>query len=163
MAFSFPQYRSEDWLKILLESGYSHPEVLSGVDLTPEYMAANPSAALYRNKSLAAKEQIKRTLFRHALFKIQNIEVVDGSCKSDRILLGVRQSTESSLSARVMDKISNHESTRFVCEEMWTINRCGKDREYAVRYYREGDDGFSTRVVPVSFSDKINMLRYYFS
>ena len=163
MTFSFPQFRSEDWLKSLVDSGYSHPDVLSEVDLTPEYMASNPSAALYRNKSSAAKEQIRRTLFRHALFKIQNVEVVDGNCKSDRILSCVRKSSENSISGQVMDKILNHETTRFLSEEIWTINRCGKDRQYAVRYYREGNDGFSTRIVPMSLLDKINMLRYYFS
>jgi hypothetical protein len=62
----------------------------------------------------------------------------------------------------MFDRIINPESQKLVSEEIWKIDRCGSERDYFVRYYREGDDGFSTRVFPGNFMDKIGMLRYYF-
>jgi hypothetical protein len=163
MTFTFPPFRSEDWIRNLIDSQLCHPDVLATTDLTPNYMAANPSAALYKNKSTAAKEQIRRALFRHALFKVQNIEVVDGACKADRVLTSVVGSDSESLDGKILDILVNDKSTAFLAQEVWNIDRCGTSREYTVRYYREGDDGFSSRVVPSSLMDKVNMWRYYFS
>jgi len=137
-------------------------EVLKDVDLTPEYMANNPTANLYRNKAAAAKDQIRRALFRHALFKIQNIEVTS-SCRDERVLSSISRVGTSSIFRDTLDSISNPESQKILSEELWTIKRCGYFREYFVRYYREGDDGFSTRVFPKQMMDKIGMMRYYFS
>ena len=161
--FTFPQFRSEAWIRSLLESQYCHPAVLADVDLTPEYMASNPSAALYKNKSNMAKEQIRRALFRHALFKVQNVEVTDSTCKDDRVLTEIVRTTQESFFSTSVDRLVNDEGTKFVSEEVWNIQRCGEPVQYSVRYYREGNDGFSTRVVPHSFLGKIGMLRYYFS
>jgi hypothetical protein len=62
-----------------------------------------------------------------------------------------------------LDKITNPDTQKILSEELWKIDRCGSQRQYFVRYYREGDDGFSTRVFPGMFGDKIGMLKYYFS
>jgi hypothetical protein len=159
--FRFPAYRSADWLKDLVDSLYVHPRVLFGVDITPEYMANNSTAALYRNRADAAREQIRRALFRHALFKIQNIEVTF-DCRDDRILESVDK-VDRSVIRDTWDRLMNPESQKLLSEELWTIDRCEKKRKYLVRYYREGDDGFSTRVVPRSLVDGIGMFRFYFN
>ena len=158
----FPAYRSDDWVRKIIDDHLCPQELLHGVDLTPAYMAANPSAALYANKARETREQIRRALFRHALFKVQNVEVTD-SCRADRILTSVHPFEGYSLSRDFLDKISIEDTTKKIHEEVWEIDRCGSRRLYAVRYYREGQDGFSSKVFPISVSDKIAMLRYYFS
>ena len=160
--FPFPAFRSDEWLKSLINSLYVYPRVLENVDLTPEYMANNATATLYRNKAAAAKEQIRRALFRHALFKIQNIEVTF-SCREDRVLESVEKVIEGSFLRDSWDKVMNPESQKLVQEELWTIDRCEKKQQYFVRYYKEGDDGYSTRVVPRSIADLVGMFRFYFS
>lgn len=163
MSFAFPAFRSEEWIRSLLV--YCHPDVLSGVDLTPKYMEASPSAGLYISKANGAKEQIRRTLFRHAIFKIQNVEVTDRSCTTDRYLTSVNASPAGPaqrVRSALIDLWTDN-SSRLISEEIWNIDRCGSNRPYYVRYYREGDDGFSTRVVPQKVSDIFGMLRFYFS
>jgi hypothetical protein len=160
--YTFPPFRSEEWIKELVDSMYVPPSVLEGIDITPEYMANNPTANLYRNKASAAKDQIRRALFRHALFKIQNIEVTN-TCRDDRILVSIQKTADSSFFRDGLDKITNPDTQKILSEELWKIDRCGSQRQYFVRYYREGDDGFSTRVFPGMFGDKIGMLKYYFS
>ena len=163
--YTFPAFRTAEWIKELIDSQYCFPGILEHVDLTPEYMASTSSAALFKTKSLAAKEQIRRALFRHSLFKIQNTEVTFVSCKDPRILLEVSSSTREGegWSAKLIDRFLNEKTTQFVSQELWTVDRCGSPREYAVRYYREGPDGFRTRVIPRSVVDKVGLLRYYFS
>jgi len=158
----FPAYRSDDWVRKIVADHLCPSELLQGVDLTPNYMASNQSAALYANKARETREQIKRALFRHALFKVQNVEVTD-ACRVDRILNSVSPFSGTSISRDLMDKFSNEQTTKIIHEEIWEIDRCGSNRQYAVRYYREGDDGFSAKVFPVKMSDKIAMLRYYLS
>jgi hypothetical protein len=161
--FKFPAFRTTEWLNSLIDSLYVFPSVLANIDLTPEYMANNPTANLYRAKAAAAREQIRRALFRHALFKIQNIEVTFENCREDRQLLSVQQVSHQSFLRNGWDKIMNPESQQLVSEELWTIDRCEKKRVYLVRYFKEGDDGFSTRVVPRNIIDAIGMFRYYFT
>ena len=161
--YKFPAFRSQSFLTELVDSQYYHPQVLLDVDLTPEYMASNSMAALYVSKAAAAKEQIRRALFRHALFKIQNVEVTASRCDEDRILMDVAKVEDSKKLHAVVDKLFGNENQKLVREELWKVDRCGKVREYAVRYYREGDDGFSTKVVPYSWTDRIGLIRYYYS
>jgi len=160
-AYSFPAYRTVEWIADIIDSQFCFPSVLANVDLTPDYMTASASAVVYKTKSEAAKEQIRRALFRHSLFKIQNAEVTF-SCKEKRSLLRVVASP-GSISGKAFDIFSKEEAMKFLSEEVWTVDRCGSQRDYFVRYYREGKDGFSTRVIPASFGDKLALLRYYFS
>lgn len=162
--FVFPHFRTAEWISSLIDSQYCHPDVLLNVDLTPTYMAQNPAAGLYIAKSNAAKEQIRRTLFRHALFKIQNVEVTKSSCLEHRSLLSV-ESANGNTTHSLWDKALgvSPETTKLIAQELWTIDRCGSKRPYWVRYYKEGDDGFSTRIIPDKFLDKIAMLRFYLS
>ena len=159
--WTFPAFRSDEWVKNLIASQACPDYILKGIDLTPGYMASNPAAALYLNKSKETREQIRRALFRYALFKVQNVEVTH-TCRADRTLLDVTKGP-GSLVRDLVDRIMNEDSTKLVSEEIWNIDRCGSNRSYAVRYYREGADGFSAKVFPVKFADKIAMLRYYFS
>jgi hypothetical protein len=159
----FPSFRSDEWVKELIGDHVCPPEVLKGVDLTPAYMASNPSAALYVNKARETREQMRRALFRHSLFKVQNVEVTS-DCRLDRVLTSISSNGNSkSLSRDLIDSLTNDSSTHLVHEEIWDVDRCGSNRQYAVRYYREGDDGFSAKVFPLALSDKIAMLRYYFT
>ena len=160
--FHFPAFRTPQWISSLIDSLYVHPRILKDIDLTPEYMANNATANLYRNKTAAAKEQIRRALFRHALFKIQNIEVTF-DCREDRVLESVEKVATQSFVRDGWDRVMNPESQKLLLEEVWTIDRCSKKREYLVRYYKEGDDGFSTRVIPRSFLDMVGMFRFYFT
>ena len=161
--FVFPQFRSEAWIRTLIDSQYAHPGVLRDVDLTPQYMANCAAAALYKSKSAATIEQIRRALFRHALFKIQNAEVTTASCSKDRILESIEKVPNPQWTHSLLDKLVLEENTKFIAEEVWKVDRCGSPREYFVRYYREGEDGFSTRVLPGRFFDRLGLLRYYFS
>lgn len=161
--FEFPAFRSEAWIQQLIGSLFCPSEVLANADLTPAYMASNPSAALYKSKANEAKEQIRRALFRHSLFKIQNVEVTDSSCRIDRVVKSIALASSGSLSGLIMDVLAKDKESTFFREEIWTVDRCGTDHQYAVRYYREGADGFSSRVVPLGLMDKIAMMRFYFS
>lgn len=161
--WSFPAFRSDLWVQGLVDNHVCPPEVLKGVDMTPDYMASNPSAALYVNKARETREQIRRALFRHALFKVQNVEVTT-DCKLDRQLVSITANrADQSLLRNSLDAIFNDESSKLVSEEIWNVERCGSVRPYAVRYYKEGADGFSTKVFPIKFLDQIAMIRYYFS
>ena len=165
--FSFPAFRSAEWINDLIDNHVCFPSVLQTVDLTPDYMTSSGSASLYKTKSSAAREQIRRALFRHSLFKIQNAEVTYASCSDPRTLLDVtltkNQDSGGSISGRLFDLVCKETSTSFIAEELWAVDRCGSRREYLVRYYREGKDGFSTRVIPNSLLDKFALVRYYFS
>jgi len=161
--YSFPPFRSDEWLKSLIDSLYVYPNVLEHVDLTPAYMANNSAATLYKNKAAAAKEQIRRALFRHALFKIQNIEVTFDDCRDNRVLESVERIADRSVFRDSWDRMMNPESQKLVQEELWTVDRCNNKRQYLVRYFKEGDDGYSTRVVPRGFRDMVGMFRFYFT
>jgi hypothetical protein len=158
----FPAFRSDEWIQQIIAEQWCPPEVLKGVDLTTAYMAANPSAAIYVKKADETKEQMKRALFRHSLFKVQNIEVTS-DCRSDRILRSIGPNMGGSFSRDFVDKLTNPDSTKKIHEEIWEVERCGSVHEYAVRFYREGDDGFSTKVFPLNWKDKYAMFKFYFS
>jgi hypothetical protein len=159
--FTFPPFRSEEWLAEIVRSPYFPPSMLATTDLTPQYMSSNPTAALYKSKMDETKRQIKRALFRHAIFKIQNVEVV-AKCDKDRVLLEI-ESVAGSPNHWVDWLGVTGDDQKFVSEEKWTLDRCGKRIDYFVRFYKEGGDGFSTRVVPGNWIDRVRLIRYYFT
>jgi hypothetical protein len=60
----------------------------SDVDLTPNYV--RQYVGLFPQKVQQVRDQIRRTLFRQVLFKIQNVEVTHmKSCRADRVLAEV--------------------------------------------------------------------------
>ncbi len=130
-------------------------DCLVNVDLQPEHMQRFPSAHLFAKKASDIKDQMRRALFRQALYKIQNVEVTD-SCQANRKLLSVEAQTHSDLTTWFLSRET------ILRQELWTIDRCGKPIEYQVTFRREGGDGFSTQVIPKAFSDKLRLLRFYY-
>ncbi|CAD7922306.1 unnamed protein product [Amoebophrya sp. A25] len=290
----FPCFRSEEWMNKIFEKDVEVPSgVLKDVDLTPAYLQNYPTAALFPTKVAGVREQIRRTLFRQVLFKVQNVEVTYmKDCKADRVLSQVisdriasgegpsSRMTEGSSSSEdaknysrllsssstsgassssigataggrsVFSSSSTHTSEQsgshsvaprniqpedeastwesssatssggggarlelagyanpregdrnshdqsssqitayfsdlkqrgldwffdtvhlrgggsseveFLREEFWTVDRCGQERDYRVRYYREaGGDGFTTAVWPKKMRDKVALLYYH--
>ncbi len=160
--FEFPAYRSQEWLDWMVASAYFPPDMLRKADITPAYMAANPTAGLYRAKTDETFRQIRRALFRHALFKIQNVEVATSCADKLRTLVSIEPNEK--IPHNWIDWLGGTvaEGQKFFTEETWTVERCGQEQKYFVRYYREGGDGFSTRVLPGSWWDRVQMMRYYF-
>ena len=122
-------------------------------------MSDFPTARLFPTKVGEVCDQIRRTLFRQAIFKVQNVEVTYmDSCKSDRALLNVTQVP----SKWSFFDIANPAESFVLREELWKVKRCEQMRDYRVRYYSEGKgDGFSTSVIPTSWKDRLAMLYFY--
>merc|ERR1712039_1033130 len=157
-ALTFPAFRSEKWIKAEFDRLRAPPAVLEGADLSPEYMTAYPTVNLYPGKVAQVKEQIRTALFRQALFKVQNVEVTYmGECKEPRILQQVARANGSSLFGKALDW-RNPSDVELLRDELWTVDRCGQSVEYNVRYYKEGGDGFSARVLPSGLKDALSAL-----
>eukprot|EP00929_Paragymnodinium_shiwhaense_P063151 TRINITY_DN31568_c0_g1_i1.p1 TRINITY_DN31568_c0_g1~~TRINITY_DN31568_c0_g1_i1.p1 ORF type:complete len:196 (-),score=38.35 TRINITY_DN31568_c0_g1_i1:253-840(-) len=160
---SFPAFRSEAWIRATFDKLRAPAAVLRGVDLTPTYMLTFPSVGYYPNKVAHAKEEIRTALFRQALSKVQNVEVTYmEECKESRILENVVAREQSSVLGSAFD-MGNPKDVQFVTEELWSVNRCGHNADYYVRYYREGENGFSASVVPTGVKDMWRSLQYYWS
>ncbi|KAF4699607.1 hypothetical protein FOZ63_019521, partial [Perkinsus olseni] len=109
------------------------------------------------------KDQIKRALFRHCLFKIQNVEVqtLQKECEEkSRWLDEIRHLSDADTNwvtwaATKKFTRRNKEPFSILRKERWTIRRCGNPVPYDVIYFREGGDGFSTRVIPVRWMDRL--------
>ena len=155
----FPAFRSEDWIKSLTERPLVAPtEVLHDAELQPEHMERFPSAHMYAKKAEQVRQQIRSTLFKQAIFKIQNVEVMH-NCKDSRELMRVSRDDHCFDLWRVLDAAF----TEVLRKELWDIDRCGKKVSYEVTFLKEGGDGFSTRVVPRSFLDKYNLFKFYYA
>jgi len=105
------------------------------------------------------KRDIRKSLFRQAISKVQNVEVMYmGECKENRILKSV------DTVGRPWDlNFLRSRDNQLLREEIWRVDRCGNERKYRVRYYTEGGDGFSSKVFPTSIRDCINAVCYYLS
>ena len=128
--------------------------VLQGVDLRPEYMDKALPTKQHAIKAESVKASIRRALFRQALFKVQNVEVMH-DCKADRLI--------ESVTSRPPGALLDLFAAPSIREELWTIERCQRKATYKVTYHREGNDGFSTRVVPMSWIDKLQLLRFNYA
>ncbi|EDO05547.2 hypothetical protein BBOV_I004660 [Babesia bovis T2Bo] len=152
--FSFPAYRSSEWL----ERHRLMPAVqgcLKGVTLQPRSLLYYSHVKAYEIKAEKVRSEIRNALFRQALFKIQNIEVVASSkCNEDRKLIDIIPKSAG---------WSIKKKNTIVADEIWRIDRCGSVQQYNVRYYREGDDGFTCRVFPMRVGNLLNYVRYYLS
>eukprot|EP00440_Ansanella_granifera_P065245 gb/GFBE01070754.1/.p1 GENE.gb/GFBE01070754.1/~~gb/GFBE01070754.1/.p1 ORF type:complete len:181 (+),score=25.01 gb/GFBE01070754.1/:1-543(+) len=159
----FPGFRSEKWIKAEFDKLRAPECVLEGCDLQPEYMTAYPTVGLYPGKVRQVRDQMKSALFRQALFKIQNVEVTYmDECRDARVLRRIVQGEGSSLAGRLLD-MRNPKDVHLIREELWSVDRCGVGADYNVRYYKEGGDGFSSSVLPMSFMDRYRALRFYLS
>ena len=130
-------------------------EVLKDVDLHPAHMDKFPLAHLHAKKAEAVKNQIRRALFRQALFKVQNVEVMH-DCRDTRVIENVSELEVNFLTR----KLSANPPVR---QELWTIDRCNTKAVYRVTYHKEGADGFSTQVTPLSWLDKLKLLKFYYA
>ncbi|KAF4670671.1 hypothetical protein FOZ61_009514 [Perkinsus olseni] len=159
----FPAYRDKKWISKIMEGSRLPGEVLEDTDITPEYLSKDPTAALFTSKVANVKDQIKRALFRHCLFKIQNVEVqtLQKECgEKSRWLDEIRRLSDADTNwvtwaATKKFTRRNKEPFSILRKERWTIRRCGSPVPYDVIYFREGGDGFSTRVIPVRWMDRL--------
>eukprot|EP00392_Amoebophrya_sp_AT5.2_P008682 g8710.t1 len=87
----FPCFRTEEWMGRVFDKELALPADClraSDVDLTPNYV--RQYVGLFPQKVQQVRDQIRRTLFRQVLFKIQNVEVTHmKSCRADRVLAEV--------------------------------------------------------------------------
>lgn len=82
----FPAFRSEEWVTETYKlqdsteadgSARSQPpffvpkQVLSGVALTPKWMVSYRAVHQFKSRQKAVQEEIRRALFRQALFKVK--------------------------------------------------------------------------------------------
>lgn len=169
--FKFPCFRSDKWLGTIMDGALPLPTgVMENMDITPDYMARWPTANLFPAKMKETKEKMRRMLFRQALFKIQNVEVTQmETCKSLRTLKEVTNHMMNPTSGRMlMDSWEGRETGECLKSERWTVDRCGTDVMYDIRYYKEKGvdgayDGYSTTVTPVGLRDKCYAAYYYAS
>ncbi|CEL93796.1 unnamed protein product [Vitrella brassicaformis CCMP3155] len=153
----FPAFRTAEWIRDNYSKGRPPPEVLEGVDLSPRYMLSFETIGLYMDKVRAVKDEIRRALFRQSLYKVQNVEVTYmASCPRPRVLKTVEKNAKP-----LNLSILRPKDVTLLCEEFWTVDRCGSDARYRVRYYKEGGDGFSSEVYPCHLRDMFSALRYY--
>jgi len=154
---TFPAFRTKKWIKNECSKLKAPPEVLAGVDLSPQYMTSFPTIGLYPGKVAEAREEIRTALFRQAVLKVQNVEVTYmDECRELRVIKNVMEQMSPSLLGRAAGKVLDSRQPSDVSlmrQENWTIDRCGQDANYNVRFYKEGVDGFSAAVVPVGLRD----------
>eukprot|EP00927_Polykrikos_kofoidii_P073308 TRINITY_DN69355_c0_g1_i1.p1 TRINITY_DN69355_c0_g1~~TRINITY_DN69355_c0_g1_i1.p1 ORF type:complete len:179 (-),score=24.61 TRINITY_DN69355_c0_g1_i1:110-646(-) len=158
----FPAFRSEEWLQTGFNMLRPPREVLESAELSPEYMANFPTVGLYPGKVAQVREQIRVSLFRQALAKVQNVEVTFlDECKEARVLENVAKLAQPSYFGRVLDS-QNPSDVELITEELWTVNRCGSGAKYSVRYSKEGANGFSASVTPLGFRDMWAAFKFYY-
>ena len=157
-AFEFPAYRSSEWMRLPL---CPPALVLQHANLHPKHMQYFPNNALYEAKAATVREQIRTALFRQALYKVQNVEVLTTDCpENSRLLLSVQSQPPSPAS---FWWTQSSESRALIRDELWHIQRCAHlpPVHYQVRYYAEGDgDGFSVEVEPRSWADRLRAFRF---
>ncbi|GIX65108.1 COPII coat assembly protein SEC16 [Babesia caballi] len=124
--FSFPAYRSAEWL----EQHRLMPAVpgcLDNVSIEPQTLLNYANSKAYALKADAVRAEIRNALFRQALFKIQNIEVVaSNKCPKYRILREIVKNSQPWYRSNVL------QSKAFISEELWQIDRCGSLQSYKV-------------------------------
>lgn len=152
----FPPFRSEEWIREFYDKGEAHPKSLKGVELSPQYMLEFESIGLYKPKVDAVKEQLRVALFRQALFKVQNVEVTFmEKCKANRFIKDITYSEKP-----IWNPLQSSENP-LLREEIWTIDRCGTDVNYRVRFLKEGENGFNSEVWPTRPTEMLAMAKYY--
>mmetsp|Transcript_33641 Transcript_33641/g.78631 ORF Transcript_33641/g.78631 Transcript_33641/m.78631 type:complete len:178 (-) Transcript_33641:13-546(-) len=159
---AFPAFRSPEWIKSDFEKIKAPPEILDGVDLSPQYMTNTPNLNLYQDKVRHVRQQIRNALFRQALFRIQNVEVTYlDECKDLRVIKNIVENKRFSLSGKITDW-QHPKDVDFLRDELWTVDRCGQSADYSVRYYKEGSDGFSTIVLPQGLRDRWRWIKFHY-
>lgn len=146
--------------EVVLQPSFFVPvQMLSGVTLSPAWMKAYETVNHFKARQKAVQEEIRRALFRQALFKIQNVEVMYmKKCPSNRVLLGIHSVEHPTNLPYLRPK-----GVDLLKEELWWVQRCHSVAKYTVRYYTEGENGYSCQVWPRSFLDWVQQIRYYYT
>lgn len=148
LPYDFPAYRSSEWMQLPLSTPL---QILASVNLQPSHMQYFPNDKLFQVKSSLVREQIRTCLFRHALYKVQNVEVMDSSCSSNsRQLISVSPFSPSP---------SFLPQPTPILSELWEIRRCSRSVFYHVLYFSH-HDVFSVTVSPRAWSDKFRAFRF---
>ncbi|GAW80980.1 hypothetical protein, conserved [Plasmodium gonderi] len=152
--FTFPCFRDKKWMK---ENGTNmkYPETFLNVHFRPEFLRNYEHTANFEKKAEQVIKQIKSALFRQAIYKIQNIEVVSmNECKEDRVLENIKK-----VKGYEDFKISN---SKVLTDELWTVKRCDKKIFYWVRYYEQDKNGYSLSIMPTQVKNIFCFLKYYY-
>lgn len=117
--FSFPCFRDDDFVARMMDESLVLPKpFLIGEDLTPLGIKQNYTAHQFPAKVEKVKDQFRHSLFRQAIFKIQNVEVVHmGECKEQRI---VKEIIHNQNPSTWMD-LTNPSDVSLMREEIWKV------------------------------------------
>ncbi|CDR98120.1 hypothetical protein, conserved [Babesia bigemina] len=123
---SFPAYRSVEWLENHRLMPAPHG-CLDHLTINPQSLSNYAHIRAYEVKANAVRTEIRNALFRQALFKIQNIEVLaDNKCKKDRILRQIIKKAQPWFACSILKNKS------IISEDIWQIDRCGSVQNYSV-------------------------------
>ncbi|SCN12731.1 conserved Plasmodium protein, unknown function [Plasmodium malariae] len=132
-----------------------HPDEFLNVHFRPEFLKNYEHTINFEQKAEQVIRQIKSALFRQAIYKIQNVEVVAmHECKEDRVLEKIKRVT-----GYENFKMS---TSKILCDEIWTIKRCKKEISYWVRCYEQDKNGYSLSVIPTSIISIFYFFKYYY-
>ncbi|SBT77092.1 conserved Plasmodium protein, unknown function [Plasmodium ovale] len=150
----FPCFRDKKWIK---ENGANmkHPDEFLNVQFRPEFLKNYEHTVNFEKRAEQVTQQIKAALFRQAIYKVQNVEVMAmQECKEERVLEKIR-------------RVLGYENVKFssqnvLCDELWTIRRCNKRFSYWIRYYEQDKNGYSLSVTPLHIKNIFYLLKYYY-
>ncbi|KYN98853.1 hypothetical protein PGSY75_1121200 [Plasmodium gaboni] len=154
MMFKFPCFRDKKWIQ---EKGTNmqYPHEFLNVHFRPDFLKNYEHTKDFEKKIEHVINQIKTALFRQAIYKIQNVEVVAmHECKDDRVLEKIQQ-INGYKNIKLGDK-------KVLCDEIWTVKRCDKKFSYWIRYYEEDKNGYSLSVLPTQLKNIYYFLKYYY-
>ncbi|CRG96260.1 conserved Plasmodium protein, unknown function [Plasmodium gallinaceum] len=152
--FTFPCFRDKKWMK---QNGTNmkYPDEFFNVQFRPDFLRYYEHTINFEEKVKHVIDQIKSALFRQAIYKIQNIEVMAmNECKEDRVLEKIKK-----IKGYENFKISN---SKILCDEIWTIKRCNKKISYWVRYYEQDKNGYSLSIMPTQIKNIFYFFKYYY-
>ncbi|XP_955204.1 uncharacterized protein TA04945 [Theileria annulata] len=125
----FPPFRSQEWLEENKTLKAVEPS-LCDVSIQPRGLLNYSHVKAYEIKANSVRKEIRNALFRQALFKIQNIEVISYKyCKNDRLLTDISK-TDKPL--HLLGFLRNKKDNPLLSEEIWTVDRCGAPQKYRV-------------------------------
>eukprot|EP00375_Theileria_parva_P000866 XP_763536.1 hypothetical protein [Theileria parva strain Muguga] len=125
----FPPFRSQGWLEENRTLKAVEPS-LCDVSIQPKGLLNYSHVKAYEIKANSVRKEIRNALFRQALFKIQNIEVISyKDCKNDRLLIDISK-TEKPF--QFFGFLKNKTDNSLLSEEIWTVDRCGAPQKYRV-------------------------------
>lgn len=150
----FPCFRDKEWMQ-KNESNLKYPDEFLKVSFRPEFLKNYENVKNFEEKVEYVIRQIKTALFRQAIYKIQNIEVLAmGECKEDRVLEKIKQ----------MKGYNNFKLTtnKIISDELWTVKRCKRNMYYWVRSYEQDKNGYSLSIFPLQIKNIFYYFKFYY-